>query len=129
VRLAFSSGSCFLASGSGCADCSVDAADRSTFSTLLLAFADSAFSSRAMGRWCASNCWRVSFQMVGTDECSDVGGQTYLLLITAQVILPVLYIVVDVILKLLPSQLDAAGQGIQLLAREAWYLGQARVWL
>jgi hypothetical protein len=67
--------------------------------------------------------------MVGTDECSDVGGQTYLLLITAQVILPVLYIVVDVILKLLPSQLDAAGQGIQLLAREAWYLGQARVWL
>jgi hypothetical protein len=68
--------------------------------------------------------------MVGTDECSDVGGRaTYLLLITAQVILPVLYIVVDVILKLLPSQLDAAGQGIQLLAREAWYLGQARVWL
>ena len=44
-----------------------------------------------------------------------------------QFVLLGLYVVLDVVLELLPSQLDAAGQGVQLLFCEAWDLGQARV--
>lgn len=52
----------------------------------------------------------------------------YLLLILAKLELLARYIVLDVLLELLPSQLDAASQGVQLLPREAWDLGQARIW-
>jgi hypothetical protein len=45
----------------------------------------------------------------------------------AQVGLLGLYELGNVVLELLPSQLDTAGQGIQLLTGEAWDLGQARV--
>lgn len=50
----------------------------------------------------------------------------YLLLMAAQLVLLACYIVADVALELLPPQLDAAGQGVQLLSGEAWDLGQAR---
>ncbi len=53
--------------------------------------------------------------------------QTYVVAITAQLVLLGRYVVPDVVLELLPSQLDAAGQGVQLLLCEAWDLGQARV--
>lgn len=49
--------------------------------------------------------------------------------IVAQFVLLGLDIVVDVLLQLLPSELDAAGEGVQLLSGEAWNLGQARVGL
>lgn len=57
---------------------------------------------------------------------SSASGQ-YLLLIFAQLVLLALNIVPDVVFELLPSQLDGAGQGVQLLSREAWDLGQTRV--
>jgi hypothetical protein len=52
----------------------------------------------------------------------------YLLFVRTQLILAVLYIVGNVLLELLPSQLDTAGQGIDLMPREARDLGQARIW-
>lgn len=51
----------------------------------------------------------------------------YLLLVRAQVMLAAGYIVADVVLELLPSQLDAAGQGIEGVSAQAWDLGQARI--
>jgi hypothetical protein len=53
--------------------------------------------------------------------------KSYLLLMLAQLVLLALYVVLDVIFELLPSQLDAAGQGVQLLFLEARDLGQAPV--
>jgi hypothetical protein len=53
----------------------------------------------------------------------------YLLFILAQFVLSALYIVLDVLLELLPPQLDAAGQGVQLLFSKAWDLGQACIWM
>lgn len=51
----------------------------------------------------------------------------YLELMAAQLVLLALYVARDVALELLAPQLDAAGQGVQLLSREAWDLGQARI--
>ena len=59
----------------------------------------------------------------------DKRKRKYLLLILAQLVLLALNIGLDVVLELLPSQLDAAGQGVQLRSGEAWDLGQARVWV
>lgn len=39
------------------------------------------------------------------------------------------YIVADIVLELLPSQLDAAGQGIEGVSAQALDLGQARICL
>lgn len=51
------------------------------------------------------------------------------MLVPAQVMLAAGYIVADVVLELLPSQLDAAGQGIEGFSAQAWDLGQARICL
>jgi hypothetical protein len=58
---------------------------------------------------------------------APVGRRLYLLLVRAQLRLALLDVVLDVRLELQPAQLDAAGQGIQLLSRSAWDLGQFRV--
>ncbi len=53
----------------------------------------------------------------------------YLLLVADELALLLAYIGMDVCLELLLLQLDAARQALELLGREAWYLGQARVGL
>lgn len=55
------------------------------------------------------------------------GRDAYLVAMSAQLGLLGRDVVPDVGLELLPPQLDAAGQGVQLLFSEAWDLGQARV--
>jgi hypothetical protein len=53
--------------------------------------------------------------------------ESYLLLMLAQLVLLGPYVGLDVVFELLSSQLDAAGQDVQLLFLKARDLGQARV--
>lgn len=123
MRLAFSSGSCFLASGDvGAEDPALDAGREPVFSAWLLSSL-SAGGGCSIKRWCASSWPLVSVRLCAQGQRR----RPYFLLIAAQVLSPLLYVVLDAMLELLPSQLDAAGQGIQLLPREAWDLGQARI--
>jgi hypothetical protein len=75
-------------------------------------------SLHSMERCCANSCGHISILSPLSGEV-----QVYLLLVAGELVLARLDVCGNVLLELLPPQLDAAGQGVQLVFAQARDLG------